>query len=213
MAIRPSEIEVDESVRSLGPRDAGRIMSEEAYLRCEDAPGCFTEIIDGVVQVSPSPKPVHDYWQNRIVRFLNDYAGRHPEIINFVATDNDVVIPIRPGPTRPRPDVTAYRDFPDLVDVARQDDWRNYCPILVVEVMSRRRPWKVANRNRQLYWTAGGIAEYWLIDPRKRPSEPLLRIFVREQGQPDWVEHEVAFGEAWESKHLPGLRVNLRDLR
>jgi Uma2 family endonuclease len=194
----------------LGPQDEGRVLTERQYLRCIDAPGYVSEIFDGVLHVSPVPLPTHDFWQTAIYDLLSDLARRQPGVINKVTHDNDVVIAGRPGVTRPRPDVSAYRNFPRLEELARRDDWSFYCPIVVVQIISKRRRRKDIERNRVLYWAAGGIAEYWIIDPSRDPRRPTLTVLTREAGRTTWIERKVAFGET--SAALGGLEINLRAL-
>lgn len=196
---------------ALGPADAGRWMSEREYLRCEDRPGYVSELIDGVVAVSPSAKPVHQNWQMEIGFHLKLLSKRRPATINHVAVDNDVVIPGRLGPTRPRPDVTAYQKFPKLARLAKRDAWAAYCPVLVVEIVSSRRLLKDTVRNRKLYWLAEGIREYWVVDPRRNPVLPTLTVYAREAGQSDWVEYQLPADETWRSKLLRGLSIRLAD--
>ncbi|TWT45821.1 hypothetical protein RAS1_22560 [Phycisphaerae bacterium RAS1] len=83
----------------------------------------------------------------------------------------------------------------------------------MVEIISRRRARKDVNRNRHLYWAATGIAEYWIIDPRKDRGAPMLHALVREAGLHEWAEYVVPFGETWNSASIEGLAVNLRELR
>lgn len=198
--------------RSIGPRDEGRVLTEKQYLRCVDAPGYVSEIFDGVIHVSPSPIPTHGFWENRLYECLADFAAQHSGIFNYVNRDNDVVIKARPGVTRPRPDVTAYRDFPSLDELTKKDDWSFFCPVLVVEIVSRRRRKKDIERNRGLYWAAGGISEYWIVDPSKDPRRPTLTVLVREAGRTSWTEHRFAFGGTYRSTTLGGLKINLREL-
>lgn len=195
--------------RRIGPKDAGRLMTHEEYEKSIEDPGYVYEIIDGVLNVSPSPKPDHEVWKGTIFDLLRDYAASHPGHIDFVATDAEVVIPGRPGPTRPRPDLAAYKDFPRQAVLKRQVMWDDLCPVLVVEIISPRRAEKDSNRNRQLYWMAGGIAEYWILDPRKDAFRPTLTALRRESGQPDWREVEVAPGERYTTDLLPGLEFHL----
>jgi Uma2 family endonuclease len=158
------------------------------------------------------PVPTHNFWQGLIYELLLDLSRRAPNVINKVAYDNEIVIAGRPGVTRPRPDVSAYRNFPRLEELAKSDDWSLYCPIVVVEVISKRRRRKDIERNRVLYWAAGGIAEYWVIDPSKDPRRPSIIVLTREAGRPTWLERKVAFGETYRSAALGGLDVNLRAL-
>lgn len=187
-------------------------MTLEEYQACDDRPGYISEIIDGVVHVSPSAKPNHDIWQNLVYDHLRDFARKCPQAINYVTGDNDVVIPIRPGPTRPRPDVTAYRGFSRSNVLIDSPDWADFCPVLVVEIISPRRRRKDTVRNRQLYWSAGGIAEYWIIDLRRDAGRPTLIALSRSLGQPDWTEVTIAFGESYQSRTMPDLTINLKTL-
>ena len=196
----------------LGPADEGVVLTESQYLRCSDAPGYVSEIFDGAVHVSPSAKPNHDIWQNLIQFHLQAFARRHPDRLNYVTCDNDVVIPIRPGPTRPRPDITAYRGFSPSKVLRDSPDWAEFCPIIVAEIVSPRRRRKDTERNRGLYWTAGGISEYWIVDPRGDASKPLLIAHWRESGRPDWLEEKVEFGNTYQCRSIPELSINLKQI-
>ncbi|MFN0136173.1 MAG: Uma2 family endonuclease [Phycisphaerae bacterium] len=200
------------SPRALGPGESGVASSAAQYARCIDAPGYRSEIIDGVVHVSPSPRRFHQAWSLDIAVALREFARRSPNVINHVATDNDVVIQHRPGPTRPRPDVTAYHNFPPRSQWLMNDDWTGVCPILVVEVLSKTRSRKDIERNRILYWAAGGIAEYWIVDPQLSPLKPKLTVLVRGMGRHEWTEHAVPFGRTWKSSMISGLSVSLSDI-
>ena len=193
----------------IGPKDAGRLMTLEAFERSRAVSGYIYELIDGVLNVSPAPKPRHEVWKVALFHWLTTYSQKSPKAIGFVATDCDIVIPGRPGVTRPRPDVAAYRDFPldDVMDGTV--DWEDLCPILVVEIISRRRPRKDTNRNRQLYWMAGGIAEYWIVDPRKDARRPTMTALRRESGRPEWDEVSVAPGARYEVAALPGVAIEV----
>lgn len=196
------------------PREGNksRTMSEREYLRRVDEPGVVSEIFDGVLHASPSPIPSQSYWQRLIFRHLDQYSVLHPRSINYVDQDNDVVISGRAGATRPRPDITAYRDFPSLDELVKRDDWSHFCPILVVEIVSRRRMKKDVERNRNLYWAAGGIAQYWIIDPTKDAKRPTMTAFYRLIGRPNWTEKRIAFTDEYQSSVLEGLSICLKEL-
>ncbi|MFN0136174.1 MAG: Uma2 family endonuclease [Phycisphaerae bacterium] len=185
-------------------------MTVAEYARCIDAPGYRSEIIDGVVYVSPSPLPQHSYWQRLVQRTLERYCDKHSDRLNHVATDVDVVIRHRGKPTRVRPDVAAFCAFPSLAQIVKANDWALYQPLVVAEIISAARAAKDIERNRALYWLAGGIAEYWIIDPRRNALQPALVALVREPGKADWTQHRIAFGKPWRSVALPGLVLNLK---
>jgi len=191
---------------TIGPEDHGRLITLEEFHRAKETQGFVYEIIDGVLIVSPNPKPIHDYWVQIVRAALAQYAQEHPERLNHLTENCEVVIPARPGITRPQPDIAAYRDFPD----PPPDDWSEVCPVVVAEVISDRREKKDVTRNRQLYWAAGGVMEYWIIDPREDERKPLMIALVRRAGAPSWEEHVVPFGKSHKSTILPRFTLNLR---
>jgi Uma2 family endonuclease len=190
----------------IGPDDHGRLMTLEECNQAREEPGYVYELIDGVLIVSPNPNPIHDHWVVLIRRALEEYAGRNPGQINNVSEHSDVVIAGRPGVTRPQPDIAAFRDFPDPPPAG----WEDVCPLIVVEIISQRREKKDTVRNRQLYWMAGGVMEYWIVDPREDEQRPTLTALVRRPGGPDWSEQVVAFGKTYRCKTLPRFSLNLR---
>ena len=198
--------------RLLGPRDAGLQLDYAEFAECADAPGYVSELIDGAVYVSPVARPLHFSWQIAIFNHLTQYAVRNPERFNFVSMDCEIVVPERPGVTRPRPDIAAYRDFPARAQLSERNDWSFFSPVLAVEVVSGRRARKDTLRNRNLYRLTPAMREYWVVDPRKSPLAPRLIVHTRPDSHADWAEIEVAFGETWESEHFGDLSINLRAL-
>lgn len=192
--------------RALGPADHGRVMSLEQCLRLRETPGYVYELIDGALVVSPSPKPRHDYWVEFVRAALQDYATKHPQRAYKLSERCDVVVPDRPGETRPQPDLAAYRDYPD----PPPEDWKDVAPIVVVEVISARREKKDTIRNRHLYWSAKAIREYWIIDPSSDALAPTLIALKRQRDAQDWVEQVVPFGKSFKSTALPRFTLNLK---
>ncbi len=190
----------------IGPEDHGRLITLEESHRAKETPGYVYEIIDGVLIVSPSPKPSHASWVCCIRDHLVEYAWRNPQHANQIIENSEVVISSRPGTTRPQPDIAVFRDFPD----PPPDDWEDVCPIVVVEVISQRREKKDTTRNKYLYWSAGGIMEYWIIDPREDMLKPTLIALVRRAGAPEWEKHVVPFGKSFKSVVLPRFTLNLK---
>jgi Uma2 family endonuclease len=192
--------------RTLGPQDAGCLLTLEEFERSREQPGFVYELIDGVLIVSPSPVPWHEVWVRIVHQALEDYARKNPRSINFIADTCDVVIARRPGATRPKPDIAAYRNFPDPPPAR----WDDVCPLIVVEVISERRPRKDTVRNRHLYWSAGGIAEYWIIDPTAGWDHPTLIALSRRPGGTAWYEQVIPFGKSYRSSALPRFTLNLK---
>ena len=197
--------------RRIGPRDHGRVMTLEEYEQCYERDGCVAELIDGVLTVSPAPLKPHDIWKGFVADRLKAYAAGRSDIVNHISGDCEVIIPGRLGVTRPRPDIAAYKGFPTLEEAIAHPDWDDICPVLVVEIISRRRRSKDTRRNRHLYWLALGIAEYWIVDPRKDARQPLLVALRRKKDEADWVEQKIPFGKAYKTPTLPGFALNLEE--
>ena len=190
----------------IGPMDSGRLMTLEEFRCSKEEPGYVYEIMDGVLVVSPNPLPPHDYWVNIARQQLEEYAQKHPRVINWVSEGSEVVIPGRPGSTRPQPDIAVYKDYPEPFPAS----WDEVCPIVVVEVISNRRELKDTVRNRHLYWMAGGIIEYWIVDPREDNRRPGLTALIKKPGAVEWEEKAVPFGKSYRSTALPKFSLNLR---
>lgn len=202
--IRPLPVET--SRLSLGPRDHGRVLALDEYYDAAYEEGYTYEIIDGVLVVSPNPLPNHDRWVNAVHEALLMYTKRFPRRLNYVSTRSELSIPRRPGPTRPQPDIAAYRDFPDPPPAS----WDEVCPVIVVEVISPRRAAKDTDRNRFLYLEKHQVAEYWIIDPSVNALEPRLIALRRKPRAAAWEEQSVPFGRTYTCKALPGLKINLK---
>lgn len=178
------------------------MISLEDFQIAREVPGYVYEIIDGVVNVSPRAKPLHDGWVFWGFELLYTYSKSHPRIINYISQGSEVVIPGRRGPTRTAPDVAAYRNYPS----SRPKDWKRVSPLIVLEVVSPRHAMKDIVRNRNLYWLVTSIAEYWIIDPREDHDEPVFYALVRRPRAKTWTEHVIHWGGMYESRALPGLK-------
>jgi Uma2 family endonuclease len=80
-------------------------------------------------------------------------------------------------------------------------------PILVVEVLSSDDPDKDLVRNVDLYHQVPTIKEYWVIDGRDDPNRPTLLVYRRHGRK--WRTYELAFGETYTTKLLPGFTLLL----
>ncbi|MBI5763900.1 MAG: Uma2 family endonuclease [Planctomycetes bacterium] len=189
----------------IGPGDHGRLLSLDEWDRSCEEPGHVYELIDGVLHVSPRAKPFHDQWVTVICQSLRNYAARHPRVINYVSEEAEVVVHGRLGPTRPAPDVAAYKGFPRPAP----SDWDQVTPIIVVEVISPRRNEKDMVRNRHLYGSVRGISEYWIVDPTKDAERPTLTILTRRPRSIAWQPRVILFGDSYKTKLLPGFSLNL----
>lgn len=190
---------------TIGPLDCGRRITLRQFERARETSGYVYELIDGVLDASPKARPPHDHWTTFIYDALRHYSRRAPRRISYVSMEAEVVVPGRAGPTRPSPDVAAYRRFPHPAPPR----WDDVSPLIVVEVISDRRAHKDTVRNRHLYWAVDSIEEYWIVAPRVDVDRPGLTALRRLRRGAAWDEIAVPFGQTHKSRLLPGFGLNL----
>ncbi len=190
----------------LGPADHGRAMSREEFESAHGQEGFRYELIGGRVCVSPAPNPSHEMIREWIAGLLRDYGRAHPDQLNFTAQHARVIVPGVENTTNPEPDVAAYRDFPRRVFADLR--WDDGSPLLVVEVLSEENAEKDLERNLGLYLQVPSIREYWILDPRRDPDRPTLRVYRRRGSR--WQRPiDVGPGEVYTTRLLPGFALLL----
>jgi Uma2 family endonuclease len=190
----------------LGPGDHGRPMTYEEYLAGDYQEGYDYELIDGKLYVTPLPNLPQNRLAHWLYRKLDRYSDRHSDIINYVMPAARIFIPGRPDLTTPESDLAAYRNFPVDLPIA-EVRWQDVSPLLVGEVLSADDPEKDTVRNVQLYWQVPSIKEYWIIDGLESADRPLMQVYRR--GRKKWQVEEVAAGETYTTKLLPGFKLVL----
>lgn len=188
----------------LGPHDHGRELTLEEFESASYDPGPKYEIIDGRLYVSPAPNIPENRYESWLVKKLLTYSELHPEVINYVTWKGRVLVHERPKTTIPEPDIIAYRDFPKDAP-ADEGTWDEVSPILVVEILGGDAPDKDLERNPELFLEVPSVKEYWVIDIRHDPKKPTLIVFRRRGSK--WQVIEVAFGETYTTKLLPGFKL------
>ncbi len=192
------------TVLKISPADHGRPMSFDEYMAGDYEEGYQYELIDGRLYVSPQADAPMGLVERWVYLKLQHYSEDRPEILNFVYSKSRVFVPGRPGVTTSEPDVAAYRDFPLRLPF-RKIRWQDVSPRLVVEVLSVDDPDKDLVRNVELYLLVPSIREYWLFDPRPDPEQPSLRVYRRNGKR--WREIDIAYGETYTTKLLPGFEL------
>lgn len=190
----------------LGPADHGRPMSLDEFLAGDYEEGHQYELIDGELYVTPLPDPSQNVWDSWLFGKMYLYSLDHPQWVNYVTNKARVFVPGRLGITTPEPDLAAYRGFP-LDRPLREIHWQRVSPLLVGEIVSEDDPDKDWIRNVELYLLVPSIKEYWVVDPRADPDHPSL-IVHRRHGK-KWRVLEVAPGETYTTKLLPGFKLRL----
>ena len=84
--------------------------------------------------------------------------------------------------------------------------WKFINAILVVEVLSADTAMKDLERNVPLYLQVPSIREYWIVDSREHPDQPMLIVY-RRRGKRWQKPIEVPSGGTCETKLLPGFKL------
>jgi Uma2 family endonuclease len=194
----------------LGPRDRGRPMTFEEYVRSDYETGWHYELIDGRLEVSPGPNFPHDWTTKHVYDTLNAYEEARPDVVNHVSFRARLFVPVEDEErtTAPEPDVAAYADFPldDVPDV----NWRDVSPLIVVEVAGPHSD-KDFDRNPDLYLRVPSIAEYWLFDIRVDANDPTL--IVHRRTDDGWEVTEYGAADVYRTDLLPGFALPVRPSR
>lgn len=199
------------TVLKLGPADHGRRLSRDEYESADYREGFKYELIDGRLAVSPQANFSQHWLERWLVRRLDRYADGHPEVVGFLANKGRVFVPGREDLTAAEPDVALYHALPDL-ETVDEIDWRLISPFLVAEVLTTEdNAEKDFVRNVDLYFQVPTIREYWILDGRGQAEQPTLHVRRRHGSR--WVVREVAAGETYESRLLPGFRLVLQPRR
>jgi Uma2 family endonuclease len=190
----------------LTPAWAGRDVSLEEFERASGKEGWQYELIDGRIEVFPTPELPHDMVLQWIYSRLIVYRNAHREVIHYISTHSQVYIPNRREATCLQPALTAYRDDPSRWPLPMRR-WRNMNPILVAEVLSERYHKKDLVRNVALSQEAPSVREYWILDPREDTDDPSLRVY-RKRGSGYWHRPiEAPFAGTYKTPLLPGFTL------
>jgi Uma2 family endonuclease len=190
----------------LTPAWAGRDVSLEEFERASGKEGWQYELIDGRIEVFPTPELPHDMVLVWIYGQLVAYREAHREVIQYVSTRSQVFIPGRRETNCLQPDLTAYRDDPSQWPRPMRR-WQNMNPILVVEVLCDRYHKKDLVRNVALYQEAPSVREYWVLNPRDGGDHPTLRVY-RKRGSSPWQRPiDVPFAGTYTTPLLPGFTL------
>ena len=152
-------------------------MTVDEYLQADLPEGYRYELVDGVVEMAPTPGGDHDgplgYLTDEFVAYKLSHAGE----IAHISHNAGIVIPDK---VRVRePDVVLYRRWEGKG--RGYAVWKEFTPFVVVEVISPGQEHRDLVDKREDYWLAG-IEEYWIADPRNESLTVLTR------GSTEWEE-------------------------
>lgn len=193
---------------SLIPSDHGRTLSWDEFSTADSKEGFRYELIHGRLAVSPLPNLPHDVFQEWLRDALRDYSRAHPEVLKNVRGPARVFLPeAKEGITAPEPDIACYAEFAED-PFSPDNDWRDYSPLLVAEVLSEDTADKDLTRNRQLYLQVPSIQEYWILDPRTGVAGLSLIVF-RRRGTRWAPRRTIHAGASYSTPLLPGFSLTL----
>jgi len=128
----------------------------------EDPPGVRLELVDGEIEVSPSPTFIHSYADKMLTTILNNHILKHD--LGQLFGDVDTIFgehDVR------RPDLLFYRkDRTHLIGQTPPTD----PPDLAVEIVSPSSSETDRVHKFRLY-EAHGVAHYWIVDPAAKTLE------------------------------------------
>jgi Uma2 family endonuclease len=157
------------------------------------------EVIGGELYVSPAPAPIHQKAAMRIGAALETFLAAHE--LGEVFGPLDVLF-----------DEGDYLQ-PDLVFVRRDrldrvtDRGAEAAPDLVVEVLSPQTALRDRGIKRERY-AHFGVAEYWVVDPRRRQIE-----VYRLREDPDRPARVATESLEWQPvEGAPALKLNVPEL-
>jgi Uma2 family endonuclease len=185
----------------VGAQYCGLRMTADEFLQIQDD-GCFYELIDGVVVMSPSPSLEHQAVTMEVATQISLHLREHPVGRVFPETD----VHLGTGPTGGdlvyRPEVMFVRSQ-RLGPETREKFFG--APDLVVEVISkgsRRFDTETKKRDYERF----GVHEYWLIDPARNS----MTFYRLEGGR--FVELSPT-GVTFASQAVPGFVLDVARVR
>ena len=178
----------------------GLRMDADEFLEILDDGNSY-ELIDGVVIMSPSPKPVHQRVAFRIALDIGKYLEHHP--IGEVLPEIDVHL----GQSAPGRDLVYC---PELVFIRAErlpqmHDKIFGAPDLVVEVISKGSR-RYDSETKKADYERFGVKEYWLIDPERKA----MTFYRLQDGKYAVVSPD---GDHFTSDAVPGFVLDLARVR
>ncbi len=158
------------------------------------------EIIEGVLYVSPRPRPLHQVVAYRLLMLI----GTHVEAlsIGMLVPDADLIISERD--TYVSPDIMFFAG--DRFAGVNRDDFIRLVPDLIVEVLSPTTE-DYDRRTKRRTYAELGVPHYWIVDPR---SKTLIECTQPAAGK--YEEHAVTPDQFFRPALFPDLAIDLNRL-
>ncbi len=185
------------STTKISIKDQGRRMSLREFEPVHVQEGYLFELSRGIITVSDVPAYPHA-WR---VAFLRDqlglYNAGHPDEIHIILGNMECKLLVGDFESERHPDLAVYKKAPPR----KEDVWFHWIPELVIEVVSPGSVLRDYEEKREEYLELG-VKEYWIVDGEKE------RITILRRVRGKWNERILGPGEFYETKLLPGFRLN-----
>ena len=165
-----------------------RSLTVAEYLEIGEVEPGYTELAEGRLEVSPSPRLRHSRANSRLWWMLDQQVPRELMAVQDIDVDLQLAPPGGPGTVR-RPDVVvAHRSATDRVD-QEGEIYRASDVVLAVEILSpgSRRLDTVLKRNE---YADAGIPHHWIVDL----DEPVSLIACHLAGELGYMDPGAATG-------------------
>jgi Uma2 family endonuclease len=175
-------------------------LSVDEYLQADLPEGQRYELVDGVIEVSPTPDELHDYAIMQLVERLFAYRQSHAGAFAHLSTRSSVLIPNKT--TIREPDLSLYQVFQKS---SQWSAWKKDCPFWIAEATSHEQEARDLEEKREDYWMAG-IQEYWIVHRQQQ------RVLVLNRESNDWLEKVYFPNQEAISVRLPGFSLPVSGL-
>ena len=183
------------------PSDLGYVglcMNSEEFRALGETPERL-ELVHGVVVMSPSPTPRHQFALRLLLRQFEVYADANPGVLLFPDTD----VMLSPHHIY-RPDLSCYRAGRYTGIPVRLDS----PPDVVVEILSAgTKAFDLTTKPDD--YERFGVGEYWILDP----DSARVRCYQRRDNADNAFVEVSASAESMASAALPGFALDVRVLR
>ena len=194
----PDDSDGERDLRSLFPQQGE--WTEKDYLDLTDGTNRLIEFTDGRVEFLPMPTEDHQF----VAGFL------YHALLDLVTRRNLGMVPFPPLRVRVRPGKIRQ---PDVLFLHKNNFHKRHNRVwdgadLVMEVVSSDRKDRIRDYEEKLAdYAAGGISEYWIVDPERR----VVTVYRLEDGQ--YALHgEFVPGQQATSVLLDGFTVDVAAL-
>jgi Uma2 family endonuclease len=164
------------------------------------------ELIKGkILEMSPSPKRIHQKASTKIFKPMVDFFGQYPCELYFAPFD--VRFPKFPKDDANKVFTVLQPDICVVCDLEKLDDnGCNGAPDLIIEITSK------STKQRDFHFKYGvyeesGVYEYWIADPLEKVI--YHNHLVNERYEQVAIVGE---GEILHSVHFPGLEIVVSDV-